>query len=694
MKETLLINETPVHFETGKWAQQANSSVTVRSGKAVILITAVAANSPSLHLNFFPLTVEYREKFAANGMIPGSYGRREARPSTNEILTSRLIDRSIRPLFTKGYKNETQIMISVYSADEEVDLPALAITGTSLALMLSDIPWEGPISGVRIGKTNGTVTTFPNPVAQKDSELDIVVSIGDSGILMVEGESREIEEAEWIKGLQQSLQIAPEIQKFQTDWQKKAGLEKMVVIVEDNLSAEIRKQLEHFAPEARKAMQNPVKKIRQKAVKETTKNILEAILTEDSNDAVKKEAKEAVNKLFKHEGRKLILEGKRFDNRKTTEIRPLEHEVGVLPSSHGSAIFTRGETQSLTSCTLGNTRSSLREDSLYGTEDHKFFLHYNFPSFSVGEVRPIRSPGRREIGHGNLAARALSKIIPEYEQFPYVIRVVSDILASNGSSSMATVCAGCLAMLDAGVPLKSSVAGIAMGLIKEGDQIAILTDILGDEDHLGDMDFKVCGTIKGITAIQMDLKMDGLTEELLTQALEQARQARLYLLKSMAKTRSAPRPSVAQNAQKNSTMKIRANRIGDLIGPGGRFIKGIKKSTGADVDVNDDGLVIISALDPKALKNARQQIKQLTAEPQVDAVYPGTVTRIFQSFVIMEILPGIDGTMHISEISQEKIGRIEDVLQVGDKCMIKVLGVDDRGRIKVSRRRAITQKQE
>jgi len=681
MLESLIVGDRPLSFETGKWAQQASGSVVLRSGDAVVLVTAVADPVARPGIDFFPLTVEYRERLAGNGRIPGAYGKREARATTDETLACRLIDRSIRPLFPSHYLCETQVIVTVFSGDPEVDLPGLSITAASLALSLSDIPWEGPVAAIRVGRVDKVLVAFPTAEKAARSDMNFVVTVGDVGVLMVEGESKEVSEEDLVACLMFAQAEAKPVLDLQRKWAKKHGRAKRVleppapleVIGIEDHDAALCAALLVTEKEARTAAKSLAKAAAVEALCAANPGLEPAVI------------KELVGKRFKPLGRALILAGQRFDGRGHKSVRPIECEVGVLPSCHGSALFTRGETQALASATLGGPRDSLRSEDLYGSHDEFFFLHYTFPPYSVGEVRPLRGPGRREIGHGMLAQRALAQVIPDYKDFPHTLRITSDILSSNGSSSMASVCGGCLAMMDAGVPIKAPVAGVAMGLIQEGDQHVVLTDILGDEDHLGDMDFKVCGTKKGVTALQMDLKIDGLTEATLTAALAQARDARMHILAAMARTLAQPRLKLAKNAEGAVLIEVPKQKLGDVIGPGGRNIRGLSESTGASLDMDDQGLLRVAAKDPKALDTVRKRLAEQVREPRVGEVLPAIVVNLGQSFARFELFPGTEAGMHISEAAEHRVYKWEDEFQLGDTVMVKVTGVDDRGGIRVTR---------
>lgn len=695
-KQNVVVEGRPISFEVNTWAMQADASVVLRAGDALVLLTVVSDKGSGATADFFPLTVEYRERAAAAGLIPGSVDRREGRPSLQEILASRLIDRSLRPLFPEHFRSETQIAAMIFSDDADHDLAVLSITAASLALSLSDVPWGGPVAAVRVVRQQGKFIAFPTRAQGAQSDMDFVMTFGAEGVLMVEGGAQEVGEADLVACMEFAQRVATPLLTLQTQWRAKAGAEKRVLAPRPVLPEAAAAVLASHRPALADALLITEKKARiakkraaVDAAKAATIAAFTAALGTDLTATDHKTLGQAIEDTLYEVARDLILDHKRFDGRAHDKVRPISSEVRVLPSAHGSALFTRGETQAIVSCTLGNARDKFRQYTLRGNVDDAFFLHYNFPPFSVGEARPMRATGRREYGHGMLAQRALAAVLPDQNKFPYTVRIVSDILSSNGSSSMATVCGGCLAMLDAGVPLKAPVAGVAMGLVKEGDRAAVLTDILGDEDHLGDMDFKVCGTAKGVTALQMDLKIAGISRDLLTSALNQARDARLHVLDCMALTLKSPRLDVAATATKVQIIQVRTERIGDVIGPGGRTIKQLSESTGAEIEIDDAGRVRIAARDRRAVDEARQRIEHMVRAPSIDGVYNATITKIMQAFAVVDILPGYEGTLHISQVEHLRIDRIEDVLRVGDRCMVKVTGVDDRGRIQVSRKAAL-----
>jgi polyribonucleotide nucleotidyltransferase len=676
-------------LEVGEVAKQANGSVLVWYGETVVLVTAVVAPEVREGIDFVPLTVDYREKAYAAGKIPGGFFKREGRPSEREILTSRLIDRPIRPLFPKGFRQETQLIAFVLSADTENDPDILAMIGASVALTVSDIPFNGPIGAVRIGRLDGEFVINPTHQQQALSDLDLVIAGVDEGIVMVEGSAREVPEAVLVEGLEVGHGVIREIIALQRDLQEVAGKPKLPVAADD-LDAHIAQRVRDLAvPRVRQAIRIPEKQARERRLSEVLGEVLAAL------EDVPPEAQIAVPKLLetieRDELRTMILEeGIRADGRRPDEIRPISIRVGVLPRTHGSALFTRGETQALVVSTLGTSTDEQIVDELEGKSSKTFMLHYNFPPFSVGEVSPMRGPGRREIGHGALAERAIAPVLPGSEAFPYTIRIVSDILESNGSSSMATVCGASLSLMDAGVPIAAPVAGIAMGLINEpGRGVAVLSDIIGLEDHLGDMDFKVAGTPQGITGFQLDVKIGGVETSILRGALEQARRGRLFILERMASVIAAPRPQLSIHAPRIITIRINPEKIREVIGPGGKVIRGIIEKTGANIDIEDDGRINIASADERAARAAIELIRGITAEAEVGKIYRGKVKKITDFGAFVEILPGTDGLVHISQIAEQRIKSVSDVLREGEEIPVKVIEVDKQGRIKLSRREAL-----
>lgn len=673
-----------ITIETGRVAKQAGGSVLVRLGDTMVL-AAVTSAPTQQERDFFPLSVDYREKSYAAGKIPGGFFKREGRPSEKEILSARLCDRPLRPLFADGYKDEVQVMIQVLSSDQENDGDVLGIIGASAALSISSIPFHTPVGAVRVGRIDGKLVDFPQFSDLERSDLNIAMAGTSEFINMVEGGAREITEKEMLEALafgqEKIKKIAGIIDEMKTRLGKpKADVQP--VEYDPELVAAVTEMSEDRIKQANRIRD---KAERSEAVNNTMTETSESLSEKfpESELAIKN----TIEKIEKDDLRKMILsESIRSDGRGLEDVRDISIETGILPRTHGSALFTRGQTQALVVLTLGTKMDEQRIDDLLGESFKSFMLHYNFPSFSVGEVRPNRGPGRREIGHGALAERALEPAIPNEENFPYTIRIVSDILESNGSSSMATVCGGSLCLMDAGVPIKAPVAGIAMGLIKEEDQIAILTDILGLEDHLGDMDFKVAGTADGITAFQMDIKIAGLTLEIMGKALEQAREARLFVIGKMNEKISKHRDELSPYAPRIISLKVPVDRIGDIIGPGGKMIRSIIETTGAKIDIDDDGTVIIASVDQVAGEAARDRVLELIEEPEVGKVYIGKVKRITAFGAFIGILPNVDGLVHISEIDNYRVARVEDVINIGDDVKVKVISIDEEGKVRLSRK--------
>jgi polyribonucleotide nucleotidyltransferase len=673
-------------LETGKLAKQAHGAVVVQFGDTVTLVTAVEGE-PIEGRDFFPLVVDYREKVYAAGKFPGGFIKREGRPTTKEILTSRLIDRPIRPLFPANYLNEVQVMGAVLSADRENDPDVLCMIGSSGALHLSQIPFLKPTGSIRIGRIDNEFLILPTHSQMEDSDLDLIVAGTRDAITMIEGFAREMSEDNMAQAILFAHEQVVKIIDLVEELRKKAGLEAKVLPApapENPALAYLRDK--HLA-ELREVKQTPGKHARADKVRELRERIFAELVPEGGEPKFDPALVAAGwSALEERVVRDLILEGKRIDGRTPKDLRAISCEVGVLPRTHGSAIFTRGETQALVTTTLGTSSDEQRIDGLADEYSKKFMLDYNFPPFSVGECRPIRGPGRREIGHGALAERSLKAVIPGPEKFPYTIRVVSDILESNGSSSMASVCGGTLSLMDAGVPISDPVAGISIGLVKEKDKFTLLTDIMGDEDHYGDMDFKVAGTIRGITGIQLDLKIDGIGEEIIRATLDQAREARREILKHIVTTLRFPRTDISPRAPRLLMIRINPEKIGLLIGPGGKTIKGIQESTGAKIDIDDDGTVYISHGDAEGANAAKMKVEALTEEVKVGKVYEGRVTSVKDFGAFIEILPGRDGLCHISELDDKYVGRVDDVCKVGDIMKVKVIAIDDQDRVKLSRK--------
>ena len=678
-------------LETGRLAKQAHGSVLAQYGDTMVLATVVSAYEARPNVDFLPLTVDYAEKTFAAGKIPGGFFKREGRPSEKEILTSRLIDRSMRPLFPKGYDCETQLIVTVLSADRENDSDVLSIIAASTALELSDIPHAGPVAAVRMGRIDGKLVVNPLVPDYENSDISIIVSAKPDTIAMLEGGARIVDEDTLLEALYMAHEAMAPIFEMQQELKRLAGKPKRAFTPKE-LDKEILAAVKEIASKnIEQALAVKEKKARREAMHAAQAKVV-AELAEGTGVRFagrEDEVGEAFEKVERTIVRQAVVDhDRRIDDRKSTEIRQLAAQVQVLPRVHGSALFTRGETQVLATATLGTSSDEQKIDALLGERYKKFMLHYNFPPFSTGEAKRYGAPGRREIGHGALAERALTPTLPDEETFPYTIRVVSEVLESNGSSSMATVCGGSLALMDAGVPIKAPVAGIAMGLIKEGEKIAVLTDILGDEDHLGDMDFKVAGTATGVTAIQMDNKVGGITKEIMHRALMQARDARLFILSVMEKAIPTARKDVSTYAPRIVTIKIKPDKIRDVIGPGGKVIRGLVEETGCKIDVEDDGSVLIAAADNTALEKAIAMIQQITAEPEIGKIYDGVVRKIVDFGAFVEIMPGTDGLLHISQISDERVRAVEDVLHEGDEIPVKVLDVDRSGKIRLSLREA------
>ncbi len=684
------LGQRRIRFETGRIARQAESAVLVQDGETVLLVAVSAAEAARSGLGFFPLTVEYREKYSAAGRFPGGYRKREGRISDHEILSSRLIDRTIRPLFDKEFKVETQVLVTVLSYDPETDPEVLAISGAAAALHRSSLPWTGPVAGVRVVRADGKLIAMPGPADRARASLDLVVSAGPGGLVMVEGQAAEASESEVIEALLFAQDAVAPLCAAMEEMRAATGLEKRVLETSEpdpELVAQVIALSRDPLREATMIADKRARRERIAAVREVVAETLASNGGEADSPAAEappaahaEEIETLFDDVLKEVIREAILSaGRRLDGRGPADIRPISGETGWLPRTHGSSLFTRGETQAMVTCTLGTGGDEQDVEDLDGVHSERFLLFYNFPPYSVGEVRPLRGPGRREIGHGNLAHRALATMLPPADAFPYTIKIESEISESNGSSSMATVCGGALALMDAGVPIVRPVAGVAMGLIMEGDQVAILSDILGDEDHLGDMDFKVAGTERGITAVQMDNKLGSLPRVVLEQALEQARAGRIHVLGEMAKVLAAPRPELAPYAPRIAVEKIRRNRIRDLIGPGGRIIQDLQAETGTKIDVDDEGTVRIAAPGGAGLEAALAKVRELCGEPEVGRVYRGTVTGVKDFGCFVRVMGSIEGLVHVSELAGA--GEIGE----GDPMEVRVLGVDERGRLKLAR---------
>lgn len=678
----------PLTIETGKIAKQANGSVLIRYGETAVVVAVTGTDTPREGVDFFPLTVDFEEKMYAVGKIPGGFLRREGRPPETAILTSRLIDRPIRPMFPDGYHNDVQIVATAVSVDPDnaPDIPAMI--GASCALSISDIPFEGPIAGVRVGRVDGKFIINPTLEQAAVSEMNVAVAGTKEAILMVEAGAKEVSEQVMLDAILFGHEEIKKLVAFQEQIQAEVGKPKMEFtpyVPPEALSKEI---MEYGEPKIHDALMDPDKLHRDKMVSETKEAILEHFveLYPESEIDIAHTVQKLVKKVFRH----IITHDKiRPDGRALDEVRPISCEVGLLARPHGCSLFTRGQTQVLNCLALAPLREAQTLDGL-GTELTKRYIHhYNFPPYSVGETKPLRSPGRREIGHGALAERALLPVIPSEEEFPYTIRLVSEVLESNGSSSMASTCASTLSLMDAGVPIKAPVSGVAMGLVKEGDDITILTDIQGLEDANGDMDFKVAGTEKGITAIQMDIKIDGINRQIFEQALEQARKGRAYILGKMLECIPAPRPSLKEHAPKITTLKINPDKIKDVIGPGGKVIKKITEESGAKIDIEEDGTVYVAAADQASANKAIEAINAITAEPEIGKIYTGKVTRLMNFGAFVEFMPGREGLVHISQLAKERVEKVEDVVNVGDEIVVKLVEIDAKGRMNLSRKAAL-----
>lgn len=675
-------------IETGKMAKQAGGSVLVKYGDTRVLVTAVSSDTIRAGTDFLPLTVDYQEMTSAAGKIPGGFFKREGRPSEREILTCRIIDRPIRPLLPKGYYYETQIVASVMSIDQDNDPDIMALTGASCALCLSDVPFCGPIAAVRVGRIGGKFIFNPSGEDLLKSDMDLIVAGSREDVVMVEGRFSEISEDDVLSAILSAHRELQPLIDIQIELMKEIGKPKRSFeekILDPSLLAKVEKTA---ADGIRKALAIPVKQQRYKGMTALKQEVVAALAPDDPMLAA--DAAACFEDVHDRLLRQIILDqGVRIDGRKFDEIRSISCEVGILPRTHGSALFTRGETQTLASTTLGTSQDEQKIDALRGETYKSFMLHYNFPPFSVGEARPLRGPSRREIGHGALAERAISCVLPNGDDFPYTIRIVSDVLESNGSSSMATVCGSSLCLMDAGVPIKAHVAGIAMGLVKEGDKVAILSDIMGDEDHAGDMDFKVAGTTGGITALQMDIKIKGVDENIMKHALAQARDGRQYILGKMSEVIDRPRPELSPYAPRIVTFFINPDKIRDVIGPGGKIIRKIVSDTGVKIEITDDGKVEIASTDEAAANRAINTIKELTKEAAIGEIYEGKVVRVVDFGAFVEILPGVDGLVHISQLTRNRVNKVTDVIKEGDIVRVKVIDVDKEGRIKLSRKEAL-----
>jgi len=674
-------------LETGRMARQADGAVLVQYGESIVLATAVASKEAK-DVDFLPLTVDYQERAYAAGRIPGGFFRREGKPSEKEVLTSRLIDRPMRPLFPDHWYFETQIIASVLSSDLSASTEILGMIGSSAAVVISDIPFNGPIGAIRIGRIDGKLVAMPSLEELEKSDMNIVLAGTSDAVMMIESEIKELPEEVVLEAVAFGHQALQTVIQLQKELQSKAGKEKRSPVAIERDAAFESQLKETLMGPIQQAVLIPNKTERQ----ERLDHILQEKIAEVNTGEVDRtrEIKALFHELERQAVREMILtKGIRADGRGPSDIRPITCEVGILPRTHGSALFTRGETQSLAVVTLGTSEDEQRIDSLEGESKKTFMLHYNFPPFSVGEARPMRGPGRREVGHGALAERALKPVIPSSETFPYTIRIVSDILESNGSSSMASVCGGTLALMDAGVPIVRPVAGIAMGLILEGSRVQILSDILGLEDHLGDMDFKVTGTEQGVTAFQLDIKIGGLTIEIMKRALEQAKQGRMHILGKMLEALSAPRAELSSYAPRIVTMKVKPDKVREVIGPGGKVIRGIIEKTGVKIDIEDDGTIHIASTDEEAAQKAIEMINMIVEEVEVGRVYVGKVTRIMDFGAIVELRRGVDGLVHISQLAHHRVKNVSDEVKEGDEITVKVLEVDRQGKIRLSRKETL-----
>jgi polyribonucleotide nucleotidyltransferase len=691
------INGRTLTIETGEIAKQANGAALVRYGDTIVLAAATASKEDR-DLDFFPLTVDYREKAYAAGKIPGGFFKREGRPGEKETLTSRIIDRPIRPLFADGYCKDTQVLCTVLSADQQNDPDIVAVIAASTALAVSDIPFLGPVGAVRMGYVDQNLIVNPTNDQLEESQLNMVVAGTREAIVMVEGGAHELSEAVILSALQTAHEALQPCIDLQLQLQSASNNTKMAV-TPSVVSADLQCQVHDLADERLKSVFAIAEKLeRQDATHDLEQEVIAALVDGDlSADEIAQQTK-VIKGIFhdlesREMRRQILEEERRADGRGLADIRPISGRVSMLPRTHGSALFTRGETQALVVATLGTQGDEQLIDDLEGKTKKNFMLHYNFPNYSVGEVRPLRGPGRREIGHGALAERAVRPVLPPHETFPYTVRIVSDILESNGSSSMATVCGSSLALMDAGVLIKAPVAGIAMGLIEQQGKVAILSDILGLEDHLGDMDFKVAGTTQGITAIQMDIKTTGVSREIMARALDQARQGRLHILECMDAIIQGPRQQLSTYAPRILTLKVHQDKVREVIGPGGKTIRGIIQATGVTMDVDDSGTVVIASVDETSAQEAVRMVQELTQEAEIGRIYMGTVQKIMDFGAFVEIFPGTDGLLHISQISEKRVAKVTDELQEGDQVLVKVLDVDRNGRIKLSHKEAIRERE-
>lgn len=688
----------PLVLEFGGMAKQANGSVLVRYGETVVLATATMSKEPRAGISFFPLLVDYEERMYSVGKIPGGWGRREGRPSEDAILSARMIDRTLRPLFPDGFRNDVQIVASILSVDKSNSPTIAALIGASAALHLSDIPFAGPVAGVNVGLVDGKFVLNPTLAEQVNSELELTIAGTKDAVMMVEAAANEVPEKVVLDALDFGHQAIKELCELQEQIRSEIGLEKLEVTVvqpEAEVDKWVREQINN---DVAAAMLTNEKLERERLIDAVQAGVHEAYLDAHGEVQYEEQVKsidQVFDRIVKEEVRRSITKDKvRPDGRKPEEIRSITSEVGILPRVHGTGLFTRGQTQVLTALTLGLKSDEQMLDNLSDDESKRFIHHYNFPAFSVGETRPLRGPGRREIGHGALAERALLPVIPKEEEFPYTLRLVSEVLESNGSSSMASICGSTLSLMDAGVPIKRPVAGIAMGLMMMDDDFTILTDIQGLEDALGDMDFKVAGTSEGITALQMDIKINGVTSEIMSQALEQARQGRLFILEKMAEALGKPREELSTYAPRIITMEIPVDKIRDVIGPGGKIIRDIIAQTGVAIDIEDDGRVYIASTDGEGGAKAQQLVERYVKSVEVGETYLGVVKRIMNFGAFVEILPGKEGLVHISQLEHSRVNKVEDVVNIGDEVLVKVIEIDRQGRINLSRKEALPKEEE
>jgi len=695
IKRNVTLEGKEMSFSTGHIAKQAQGSTMVYFGDSAVLCTVCCAKDPRPGMDFLPLTVDYIEKTFAAGKIPGGFYKREGRPRDHETLMSRVIDRSIRPLLPKTWRCETQVIATVLSYDPDYPTDVCALNGASLAMTLSNVPFAGPIAAVRVGYLDGKLIANPGVDQREKSELDLFVTCSEQAVVMVEGGGNEVEESVVVDALLYAHESVKPLLKLQTELQGLAGMAKREAPPEVRDEA-IEKRISELAtPTLSEAVVVPEKHARYDAIDQSKASTLAALKEEMGEEAYAEKEKLAKNAFSDLKSslvrRKIAHEKKRIDGRGLSDIRPILCEVGNLERVHGSALFQRGETQAIVTATLGTSADEQKLDTLEGFSFKRFLLHYNFPPYSVGETKFLRSPGRREIGHGALAERAIERLVPEQEDFGYTVRIVSEITESNGSSSMASVCGATLSMLDAGVPMKSMAAGIAMGLIEQDGEIAVLSDILGDEDHLGDMDFKVCGTDKGITAVQMDIKLTGVSRDTLEKALSQAREGRLHILNEMRKTISEARSDISKWAPRITKLKVKQERIKDVIGPGGKVVKDIVAKTNVNIDIGDDGTISLASSDSEMVERAIKMIKDITREPEIGKIYLGNVRKIMDFGAFVEIFPGTDGLVHISDLAEKRVNKVEDIVREGDEVLVKVTSIDRQGKIRLSRKEAVGQ---